>query len=226
MGLTQPVFPQVDKLGRTMDRNEFEAVTNRDDENITSYEGASLMQQTQRSRKPFQQINTMADLAMIKQNKKTRRQLSPIKSNISSVPAVGIKMRKQSLPKPLGVSSPGMSSKKFGIKKRSVNAQSSRNDTNSGFNAMNSTHMTVSDAVASNQRLASHKNDSIFRATEDSSYLNENSQKATYRSQKQQTLRVVTMDIDESYETESNANEGNKRMNRLTIYRAQVIPDS
>ena len=53
MGLTQPVFPQVDKLGRTMDRNEFEAVTNRDDENITSYEGASLMQQTQRSRKPF-----------------------------------------------------------------------------------------------------------------------------------------------------------------------------
>ena len=86
--------------------------------------------------------------------------------------------------------------------------------------------MTVSDAVASNQRLASHKNDSIFRATEDSSYLNENSQKATYRSQKQQTLRVVTMDIDEGYETESNTNESNKRMNRLTIYRAQVIPDS
>lgn len=55
MGLTQPIFPKVgDKLGRTSDKREFEAITHRDDENITSYEGASQMDQTQRSsRFPF-----------------------------------------------------------------------------------------------------------------------------------------------------------------------------
>lgn len=85
-------------------------------------------------------------------------------------------MRKQSLPKPIGVSSPGMSAKKFGIKKRSINALSSRNDTNSGFNAMNSTHMTNSDVTASNRRFNSQKNESMFRAT-NSSYALANSYK-------------------------------------------------
>ena len=53
MGLTQPVFPKVDKLGHTADRREFEAVTHRDDENVASYEGTSMMDQTNRSRVPF-----------------------------------------------------------------------------------------------------------------------------------------------------------------------------
>ena len=71
-------------------------------------------------------------------------------------------LRKQSLPKPIGVTSPAMSGNKFAIKKRSVN-DSSRNDTISGINAMNSTHMTVSDMSASNQRFTVNKNDSLFQ---------------------------------------------------------------
>ena len=47
MGQTQPVFPKVsDKLGRTSDRREFEAITHREDENGTTYEGVSQMDQT------------------------------------------------------------------------------------------------------------------------------------------------------------------------------------
>jgi len=46
MGLTQPVFPKVDKLGHTTDRREFEAITHREEENFTSYEGTSIMDQT------------------------------------------------------------------------------------------------------------------------------------------------------------------------------------
>ena len=66
-----------------------------------------------------------------------------------------------------------MTAGKFGIKKRSVNAlSSSRHDTNSGFNAMNSTHMTGSDVSASNQRFTvqqNNQNDSMFRVTMNSS---------------------------------------------------------
>ena len=47
MGLTQPVFPKVgDKLGQTSDRKEYEAVTHRDDENATTYEDGSQLNQT------------------------------------------------------------------------------------------------------------------------------------------------------------------------------------
>lgn len=55
MGLTQPVFPRVgDKLGQTSDKREFEAITHREDENATTYEGASQLDQTQKSsRFPF-----------------------------------------------------------------------------------------------------------------------------------------------------------------------------
>ena len=51
MGMTQPVFPKVgDKLGQTSGKKEFEAITHREDENITSYEDVSIMNQTNRSR--------------------------------------------------------------------------------------------------------------------------------------------------------------------------------
>ena len=47
MGLTQPVFPKVDRLGQTADKLEYEAITtHREEENATSYEAASFMGQT------------------------------------------------------------------------------------------------------------------------------------------------------------------------------------
>ena len=111
------------------------------------------------------------DLSLLKKRKgkKQKRQLDPIMLNVPSGPVgSGIRSRKQSMPQPItGSNSPGMSANKFSIKKRSVNAlSSSRHDTN----AMNSTHMTVSDVSASNRHFQGGRNDSIFRAT-NSSYL-------------------------------------------------------
>jgi len=114
----------------------------------------------------------------------------------------------------LGSSSPAMSANKFTIKKRSLNALSSRNDTNSGFNAMNSTHMTTSDVSASNHRFADQpKNDSMFRATIDSSYKADSSRPS---------IKVVSMAIDENVQS---SHEVYKRPNRLTIYRARVTSE-
>lgn len=71
-----------------------------------------------------------------------------------------------------------MSQNKFNMKKRSVNGFSSsgRHETHSGFHnniAMNSTHMTVSQVSASNNTNARtmRNNESMFRATDNSSYI-------------------------------------------------------
>ena len=78
-------------------------------------------------------------------------------------------MRKQSLPQPMVASSSPIGNK-FAVKKRSVNALSSRVDTNSKFNAMNSTHMTIASDISASNKISVPKNESMFRAT-DSSYL-------------------------------------------------------
>ena len=108
------------------------------------------------------------------------------------------------MPQPIGVSSP-IGTKQFGVKKRSVNALSSRIDTNSKFNALNSTHMTVtSDVSASNNRLSEQpKNDSMFRAT-DSTFLHAGSNAATslqYNSKPQ--LKVISLSPEEGAQIES-----------------------
>lgn len=78
-----------------------------------------------------------------------------------------------------------MSQKKFNMKKRSVNGFSSsgQHETHSGFNnnAMNSTHMTVSNVSASNHTTNARtvrNNESMFHATNNSSFLPANSNNA------------------------------------------------
>lgn len=116
----------------------------------------------------------------------------------------------------------GMSQNKFAIKKRSVNAlSSSRNDT-TNF-AMTSTHMSMSEASRSNQQNASPRAaDSMFRVT-DSSYpfLQESQAQAgaiSFQSNKTD-LKVFTLPNEPVEESSQ------KRLNRLTIYRARVVPD-
>ena len=128
-------------------------------------------------------------------------------------------LRKQSLPKPIGVTSPAMSANKFAIKKRSVNA-STRNDTLSGINAMNSTHMTVSDMSASNQRFTVQKNDSMFQATNSSfvqgaSHTDRQTDANTFYQNKR--IKVVSMNEESAFDS--------RRPDRLTIYRAKVFPE-
>ena len=75
MGLTQPVFPKVnDHLGQTAEKSLFQAVTDRDDENMTAYEGASISNANQ------VQSAIMAELALPKnkRQRRHRRQLDPI----------------------------------------------------------------------------------------------------------------------------------------------------
>ena len=130
--------------------------------------------------------------------------------------------------------SPGMSTNKFAIKKRSVNA-STRNDTISGLNGMgNSTHMTASNVSASNQGgFAVQKNDSMFHAT-NSSFLQGGAQSLVgggatqteantfYQSQNQgqnnRRIKVVSTNEESAFDS--------KRPDRLSIYRAKVFPEA
>ena len=111
-----------------------------------------------------------------------------------------------------------MSTNKFAIKKRSVNA-STRNDTISGINAMNSTHMTASDISASNQGFSVHKN-SMFQAT-NSSFLQGAShvggQTESNNYQQNRRIKIVSMNEESAFD--------NRKPDRLTIYRAKVFPE-
>ena len=112
-----------------------------------------------------------------------------------------------------------MSTNKFAIKKRSVNA-STRNDTISGINAMNSTQLTASDISASNQRFSVHKNDSMFQATNSTfpqGASNFGGPADANNYQQNRRIKVVSMNEESALD--------NRRPDRLTIYRAKVFPE-
>ena len=125
-------------------------------------------------------------------------------------------MRKQSLPQPMVASSSPIGNK-FVVKKRSVNALSSRVDTNSKFNAMNSTHMTIASDISASNKISVPKNESMFRAT-DSSYLIAGSSQS-YNTKPH--FKVISLSPEEGIQLESQ-----KQLGRLTLYRALIVPTS